>query len=198
MCQNVDQILRLAIRLNAVLTERFVHIAVDKRHEIVAIRACRVSQVHHRDAIAIVFLRHRTVVAGEISLGVSGKKTHAAGAGVLQIRVQEVGGLAYAGRANHETVNIVTVHQRRDTAFSSIAAAQHQTLCFRQVPASPPVGHSERHQRITAADLLLRGPPCCAVLAIAYGSGFDVVEVIIIRQQRQRDEHRHHRAARRQ
>ena len=56
VCQNVDQILRLAIRLNAVLTERFVHIAVDKRHEIVAIRACRVSQVYHRDAIAFARL----------------------------------------------------------------------------------------------------------------------------------------------
>ena len=135
VCQNVDQILRLAIRLNAVLTERFVHVAVDERHEIVAIRARRVSQVYHRDVIAIVFLCHRTVVAGQISLCVTGEETHAASAGILQIWVQEVGGLAYAGRADHETVDVIAVHQRRDAAFSSVAAAQHQALRFRQIPA---------------------------------------------------------------
>ena len=198
VCQNVDQILRFAIRLNAVLTERFVHIAVDKRHQVVAIRACRVSQVYHRDAIAIVFLRHRTVVAGEISLCVSSKEAHAAGAGVLQIRVQEVGGLAHAGRADHKTVDVIAVHQRRDAAFSAVPAAQHQALGFRQVLARPPVGYLEWYQRVAAANLLLRGPSGRTMLAIAYGSGFDVVEVIIIRQQRQCDEDCHHRAARRQ
>ena len=74
------------------------------------------------------------------------------GAGVLQIGVQKVGSLSHAGRTDHETVDVIAVHQRRDTAFSSVAAALHQALRFRQVPASPPVGHTERHQRGAAGD----------------------------------------------
>ena len=107
-----------------------VHITIDKRQQVVAIRARGITQIHHGNMIAIIPCRHCAIVAGKVALGVQRQEAHAAGTGIFQVGVQEIGGLAHAGRADHETMYIILVHQCGD-AILAAGAAQHQSLRFR-------------------------------------------------------------------
>ena len=75
-------------------------------------------------------------------------------------------------------------------------AAQHQPLHFRAVLSLAPVCNLKRHEGIGLANLCIGGPACRAMLAVAYGFGFDVVESVAIVQQRQAAYDRRHDAAR--
>ena len=75
-------------------------------------------------------------------------------------------------------------------------AAQHQPLHFRAAQSFAPVRNLKRHEGIGLADLRISGPPRRAMLAVAYGFGFNVVEGVAIVQQRQAAYDRRHDAAR--
>ncbi len=107
-----------------------IHVVVDERQQVVAIRARGVTQIHHRNMIAVIFLCHRAVVAGEVTLCVRSKKTHTAGAGILQIGIQEIRRLTHAGCTDHKTMHIVLVYQCGDAVLAA-GAAQHQSLRVR-------------------------------------------------------------------
>ena len=146
--------------------------------------------------IAIIPRRHCAVVAGKVTLGVGGEKAHAASAGILQIGVQEIRRLAHAGCADHKTMHIVLVYQRGD-AMLAAGAAQHQPLRFRQIFACPPVQHLEGDEGVGLAELRIGCPPCRAMLPVAHGLGLDVVQRVVVAQQRQSADDRHHDACRR-
>ena len=141
--------------------------------------------------IAVIFLCHRAVVAGEVTLGIQCQEAHTAGAGILQIGVQEVRCLTHTGRADHETMHIVLIHQCGDAVLAA-GAAQHQSLRLRQIFACPPVRHSEGDEGIGLADLRIGRPPRRAMLPVAHGLGLDVVQRVVVAQQRQTaDDSRH-------
>ena len=75
-------------------------------------------------------------------------------------------------------------------------AAQHQPLHFRAPLPSAPTCRLERHEGIGLANLRVGSPPRRAMLAVAYGFGFNVVEGIAVIQQRQAAYDRRHDAAR--
>ena len=64
-----------------------VHIAVDQSQQIIAVRAGGVSQIDHRHIVAVIFLRNRAVVPGQVALGVQCQEAHAAGAGIFEIGI---------------------------------------------------------------------------------------------------------------
>ena len=92
--------------------------------------AVRVTQINYGDMIAVVFLRHRAVVAGKVALGVQRQKAHAAGTGIFQIGVEKIRRLTHAGCADHKTMHIVLVYQCGDAVLAA-GAAQHQSLRVR-------------------------------------------------------------------
>lgn len=67
-----------------------------------------------KNSVAVIFRCDAAVVTCEVALGVERQIAHAAGAGVFQIGVQEKRRLAHAGGADHQTVDVVAVHQRPD------------------------------------------------------------------------------------
>ena len=173
-----------------------IHVVVDEGHEIIAIRARGVTQIHHRNMIAVIFLCHRAVVAGEVTLGIQCQEAHTAGAGIFQVWVQKVRCLTHAGRADHKTMYIVLVHQCGDAVLAA-GTAQHQPLRARQVPARTPVRHLEGDEGVGLADLRIGRPPRCAMLPVTHGLGLDVIQCVAVTQQRQRNDDRYHDACRR-
>ena len=168
-----------------------IHVVVDEGHEIMAIRARGVTQIHHRNMIAVIFLCHRAVVAGEVTLGIQCQEAHTAGAGIFQVRVQKVRCLTHAGSADHKTMHIVLVYQRGDAVLAA-GAAQHQSLRLRQIFACPPVRHSEGDEGVGLADLRIGSPPRRTMLPVAHGLGLDVVQCVVVAQQRQSADDGHH------
>ena len=169
---------------------------IDERQQVVAIRARGVTKIHHGNMIAIIPCRHCAIVAGEVTLGIQRQEAHAAGTGIFQVGVQEIGGLAHAGRADHKTMHIVLVHQCGDAVLAA-GAAQHQSLRLRQIFACPPVRHLEGDEGVGLAELRIGCPPCRTMLPVAHGLGLDVVQRVVVAQQRQRNDDRHHDACRR-
>ena len=65
-----------------------VHIAVDERQKIVAVRACWISQVDDGDMlVAVILFGNRSVVAGEVTLGIQCQKAHTGCAGIFKVGV---------------------------------------------------------------------------------------------------------------
>ena len=93
-------------------------------------------------------------------------------------------------------MHIVLIHQCGDATLMA-DAAQHQPLHFRAPLPSAPTCRLERHEGIGLANLRVGSPPRRAMLAVAYGFGFNVVEGIAVIQQRQAAYDRRHDAARR-
>ena len=92
-------------------------------------------------------------------------------------------------------MHIVLIHQCGDAVLMA-DAAQHQPLYFRAVLSSAPVRNLKRYEGIGLADLRIGSPPRRAMLAVAYGFGFDVAEGVAVIQQRQAAYDRRHDAAR--
>ena len=72
-------------------------------------------------------------------------------------------------------MHIVLIHQCGDVMLMA-DAAQHQPLYFWAAQPFAPTCRLERHEGIGLADLRIGSPPRRAMLAVAYGFGFDVVE----------------------
>ncbi|KAF5029600.1 hypothetical protein DSECCO2_646880 [anaerobic digester metagenome] len=171
-----------------------VHVGIDQLEHIVAVGTGGISKVNDRHMVAVVVTGNGAIVAVEVPLGISGQKTHAAGAGIFQIRVQEKGRLAHTRRANHEAVDVIGVHQRRDLIFRSCTAEDDALLRNSGEAFSlPPQLRLEGNVLINAFDFLLGGKARRAMLAIAHRAGLDSIEGVIVRQKRKAaDDEKHH------
>ena len=157
-----------------------VHIAVDKRQQIVAIRAGGVAQVYNGDMlIAVILFGNRAVVAGEITLGIQSQKAHARRAGIFKVGIEEESRLARAGGGDHQAMDVIAVHQRSQFIFLTLAA-QHQSLLCGKAYSLAPVSDLERHVGIGLADLLIGRPTRRAVLPVTHGAGLDAAERIVV------------------
>ena len=159
-----------------------VHIAVDERQQIVAVRAGGVAQVYNGDMlIAVVLFGDRAVVAGEITLGIQRQKAHARRAGIFKVGIEEECRLARAGGGDHQAMDVIAVHQRSQFIFLALAA-QHQSLFCGKAYSLAPVSDLERHVGIGLADLLIGRPTRRAVLSVTHGAGLDTAESVVIGQ----------------
>ena len=96
---------------------RNIHVLIDQGEKIVTIRPHGIPQINHRHLIPIAFRSNVSIVPREVALRIQGQEAHPAGAGVLQIGVQEKGRLTNAAGTNHQAMNIITVDQRRHFAL---------------------------------------------------------------------------------
>ena len=159
-----------------------VHIAVDERQQIVAVRAGGIAQVYHGDMlVAVILFGDRAVVAGEITLGIQRQKAHAGRAGIFKVGIEEECGLACTRGRNHKAVDVIAVHQRSQFIFLALAA-QHQTLFCGKAYSLAPVSDLERHMGIGLTDLPIGCPTRRAVLPVTYGAGLDAAECIVVGQ----------------
>ena len=159
-----------------------VHIAVDERQQIVAVRACWISQVDDGDMlVAVIFFCNRAVVTGEVALGIQRQKAYAGRAGIFKVGIEEESRLTRAGGGDHQAMDVIAVHQRSQFIFLALAA-QHQPLfCGKAYPLAP-VSDLERHMGIGLADLLIGRPTRRAVLSVTHGAGLDAAECIVVGQ----------------
>ena len=159
-----------------------VHIAVDERQQIVAVRAGGVAQVYNGDMlIAVILFGNRAVVAGEVTLGIQRQKAHARRAGIFKVGIEEECRLARAGGGDHQAMDIIAIHQRSQFTLLALAA-QHQTLFCGKAYSLAPVSDLEWHMGIGLFDLLIRCPARCAVLPVTHGAGLDTAESVVIGQ----------------
>ena len=154
---------------------RLIHIGVGQGQKIEPVRPGGVAQVDDGHLVAVVLFRDGPIVPGQIPLGVQGQEAHPAGAGIFQVGIQEEGRLAHARRANHEAVDVVTVHQGSDLALPALGA-QHQPLHLGEILSPPPPGGVEGDAVEGFPDLRRHGPAGGAVLAVAHRLGFDAVQ----------------------
>ena len=134
--------------------------------------------------VPIAFFGNGSVVSGQVALAVQRQPAHAAGAGVLQIRIEKIGGFADTGSADHEAVDIVAVHQSGELALLALAP-QHQSLLRGQVLAAAPFLDLKRDMGIGLPDLFGCSPSRGAVLAVADRFGFDPAQGVVVGQARQ-------------
>ena len=160
----------------------YVHITVDERQQIVAVRAGGVAQVYNGDIlVAVIFFGNRAVVTGKITLGIQRQKTHAGRAGIFKVGIEEECRLARAGGGDHQAMDVVAVHQRSQFTLLALAA-QHQPLFCGKAYSLAPVFDLEQHVGIGLADLLIGRPTRRAVLSVAHGAGLDAAECIVVGQ----------------
>ena len=171
-----------------------IHVPVDQRQQIVAIRAGGITQVDNRDIVPIALLGDGSVIPGKVALAVQRQPAHAAGTGIFQIGIEEIGCLADAGSADHEAVDIVAVHQSGKLALLALAP-QHQPLLRGAVVAAAPFLHLEGDMGIGLPDLFGCGPSCGAVLAVADRFGFDPAQGIVVGQGGQTADDQKHQPA---
>ena len=175
--ENLGVLLRLGPAGQIVFLHfRFVHVAVDEGQQIVPVRVTGVAQVDDRYVVTVILPGNGAVVPGQVALGVQSQKAHAAGTGVFQVGVEEKSGLAHAGSANHETVDVIGIHQGRKP-FSLAPAAQHKALLPGEILALPPLAYLKGNPMVGGADLRFRGPAGRAVLAVAHGLALDAAEL---------------------
>ena len=115
---------------------------VDECQEIIPVRASGIPQVDDRHLVAVVLHSDGPIVPGQVAFGIQGQEAHAAGAGIFEIWIQEKRRLAHAGSADHQTVDVVAVHQGGDSVLFALAA-QDEALDLGQVLALPPLAGPE-------------------------------------------------------
>jgi len=183
LADDLGVLLRLGLGREVVFVGAIlVHVLVDQMEKVVAVRASGVSQVNDSDIVAVVVTGDGAVVAEQIALGVCAEEAHAGGTGILQVGVKEESSLSDARRTNHEGVDIVRIHQRRDLVLLPDTAEDDALLLRQLIVLAPRLG-AERNAFIGTLDLFLRGEPGCAVLPVAHGAAFDPIEGIVMRQQ---------------
>ena len=171
-----------------------IHVPVDQRQQIVAIRAGGITQVDNRDIVPIALLGDGSVIPGKVALAVQRQPAHAAGTGIFQIGIEEIGCLADAGSADHEAVDIVAVHQSGKLALLALAP-QHQPLLRGAVVAAAPVPDPERDMGIDLFDLLCGGPPRGTVLSVAHRPGLDAAQGVAVGQRSKSSDDKKHSGA---
>ena len=117
--------LRLVFEFSLVLIS--VHIFIDKVEHIVAAAAGRVAEINNRNLVTVIFFGNGGCVAVEVALAVGSYERHSRRAAVFDVRVEEVRGLADAGRADHQRVDIRIVNERGH-ARCCFATADDQTV----------------------------------------------------------------------
>ncbi|MPM49741.1 hypothetical protein SDC9_96472 [bioreactor metagenome] len=144
--------------------------------------------------VAVMVTGNGAIVAVQVPLGIGCQKTHAAGAGIFQIWVQEKGCFAYARRADHETVDVVGIHQRRDLVFCPCAAENDALLRNSGEAFSlPPQLRLKGNVLVDAFDFLFGRKARGTMLAVTHCAGLDSVEGVIMSQKRKAaDDEKHH------
>ena len=171
-----------------------VHVSVDQRQQIITIRAGGVSQVDNGNIVPIALLGNGSVIAGEVAFAVQRQPAHAAGTGIFQVGIQKESGLANTGRTDHETMDIVAVHQSGEFPLFSFAP-QHQPLLCGAVVAAAPLLDLEGDVGIGPLDLLCGGPPCGTMLSVAHCPGLDAAQGVAMGQGRKASNDKKHSSA---
>ena len=83
--------------------------------------------------------------------------------------------------ADHETMHIVAIHQRLQS-FAALHTAENQSLHSWSLLPSAPRCNIKGYRDVSFSDLLIRRPACCAILTVANGFGFDIVQRVIVRK----------------
>ena len=130
-----------------------VYVAIDEGQQIVTVGTGGVPQVDNRNLVTIIFPGYGPVVSGQISLGIKSEKTHSAGTGKFEIGVQKEGRLAHTAGPDHETIDVIAVHQGGDL-LPPANTVQDQPLLCREIFALPPLLNLERDMGIGLPDLL--------------------------------------------
>ena len=148
--------------------------------QIVPVAARRVAQIDDRYLIAIAVPGDSPVIPDNISLGIGTEEAHPGRTGIFNAGVQPISGLADAGRADHQHVDIPGVNHGSGTRLA-VGAAHHNSLLRRQVLSLPPLLWRKRDMLIHGADFRLGRPAGGTMLAVAHGFVLDVVQVIDVR-----------------
>lgn len=77
-------------------------------------------------------------------------------------------------------MHIVAVHQSIQP-FAALHTAENQTLHSRALLSGTPCCNVKGNRDVGFSDLLIRRPACCAILTVANGFGFDIVQRVIVR-----------------
>ena len=149
-----------------------------------------ISQVDHRHLIAIALLCDGAVVAVDVAFGVGHQKAHPGGAGVLQIGVEVVGGLAHAGSADHQAVNIRRIDEGGGL-FPPHLGTDNQALLFRQVTVLPPLLRKKGNRQVGVVDLLRGRPASGPVLAVPHWAGLETVQAALPGEEGEDRKNRH-------
>ena len=131
--------------------------------------------------VAVILFGNRSVVAGEVTLGIQRQKAHARRAGIFKVGIEEECRLARAGGGDHQAMDVVAIHQRSQFTFLALAA-QHQPLFCGKAYSLAPFFDLERHMGIGLTDLLIGRPTRRAVLPVTHGAGLDAAECIVVGQ----------------
>ena len=129
--------------------------------------------------IPIALLGDGSIVPSQVTFAVQSQPAHAAGTGIFQVGVEEVGGFADAAGADHQAVDVVAVHQGYGLVLLAFAS-QHQPLLGRTVLSAAPLLDLEGNVGVGSLDLFGCGPPGRAVLAVTHRSGLDAVEGVVV------------------
>ena len=176
--KDLGVLFRLRPRRNILcVLSRHVHIPVDQCQQIAAVGAGGVSQVDDRHMVAVIFLGYGAIVSGQIAFGIQRQKTHPGGTGILQVGIEKVCRFSHAAGADHQAVDIVTVHQSLEL-FSVSLAAQNQPLYAGALLALSPRTDLKGHMGKSFPDLPVCGPAGGPVLTVAHGAGLDPVQGI--------------------
>ena len=108
-----------------------------------------ISQVDHRHLIAIALLCDGAVVAVDAAFGVGHQKAHPGGAGVPRLGVEVVGGLAHAGSADHQAVNIRRIDEGGGL-FPPHLGTDNQSLLFRQLTVLSPLLRKKGNRQVAS------------------------------------------------
>ena len=169
-----------------------VHVVVDERQQVEPVRAGRISEIDDRNLVIVIIRCHGAVIPREVALGVQREKAHAAGAGIFEVGIKEKRSLADTGRADHETVDVVTVHHGCNGVFLPRAAEDESLRVGGQFFAFAPERGLERDVPESSADFALCRPARRAVLPVANSLGLDSVQRIVVGQKQDRPDHDAH------
>ena len=203
-CQNFG--ILLCLRFGRYLRGIFpvvIHVAVYQGQKVISVRPGRLPEVNNRYPVAVNITGYGAVVPCQVALGVQRQKAHAAGTGVFQIGVQEIGGFAHAGRTDHQHMDIIRIHQRR--CFSAALTAQDNALwqrlstgcgLFSLFCGLPPLVRCVWNMVVGLLYLLPGSPASSAVLTVAHGFVFDTVEIMLLGSIGHKKQHRNDAAHR--
>ena len=133
---------------------------------VVLITSCRISQIKHRNIVAIVLACDSAIISCYVPFGVRTDERHSACASKFNVRVQEICGFAHARSAYHKRVNIAVIYNSH-SFFAVCPTAYHRTLNSRQVLTFSPHLRLEWQRDKSTLYLSFCRPPRSSVLSIA-------------------------------
>ena len=133
---------------------------------IVLVRACGISQIKHRNIVAVILFGDSSVISRHISLCVCTDKRHSRSTGKLYIRIQKVSGLADSCGADHKSMHITVIH-KSNSLFARTSAPNHRTLNSRKIFTFTPFLRLKWQRDKSTLYLSFCRPPRSSVLSIA-------------------------------